>query len=454
MARRVKFLAVAALVLVGPAAGAAYAQTRADPPVSLAAEIAAAKRDGIPTTASELRRAMPATSRNAAPLYEKLKSLLRAKPLAGDAWFAGNFSGAYGYPPDRIAQIERGVSQRPDVTMLVNAAAARPLCVYAGERTGALYDLYRVPTTASAAARWLSAESAAELYQRKPLDAVRAQALGFRPAAHFMSGGGLTSALSANACNAIALRGLERILYRSGSDPAVCKAVRAAVRDRMPDVDLPRIFGRETAIFIAGSAGTRKGGPAAVQRIWSWLPKGTRMLPGDPKAQMAAWDRNEAIMVWAMRRLVPATRLPVPAMLRSLQSLSREVTAQLSNVGYAVAATDIPVYTESVERIVDVEALRPVLACAAAVLAWKDVHGHYPKALSQAVRPVPADPFDGKPLRYRVEGAGFVVYSVGASGSFDGGSEKVRPNASEALFRYPLPAYGIPNFSGIHAPQR
>jgi hypothetical protein len=37
---------------------------------------------------------------------------------------------------------------------------------------------------------------------------------------------------------------------------------------------------------------------------------------------------------------------------------------------------------------------------------------------------VPADPYDGRPLRYQKLTKGYVVYSVGEDGNDDGGDEK------------------------------
>jgi hypothetical protein len=47
------------------------------------------------------------------------------------------------------------------------------------------------------------------------------------------------------------------------------------------------------------------------------------------------------------------------------------------------------------------------------------------------------DPFTGKPLKYRRELRGFVVYSTGPSGTFDGGKQGVKPKSNEAYFRFP-----------------
>jgi hypothetical protein len=71
---------------------------------------------------------------------------------------------------------------------------------------------------------------------------------------------------------------------------------------------------------------------------------------------------------------------------------------------------------------------------AAAILAEKAHAGQYPAALPTGF----TDPFTGKPLGYRKEGAGFVVYSTGPTGHFDGGRPG-QPLHGEAVYRYPPP---------------
>ena len=48
------------------------------------------------------------------------------------------------------------------------------------------------------------------------------------------------------------------------------------------------------------------------------------------------------------------------------------------------------------------------------------------------------DPFTNKPLGYRLEGAGFVVYSAGPGGTFDGGKPGDKRDNRQSVFRYPL----------------
>ncbi len=69
------------------------------------------------------------------------------------------------------------------------------------------------------------------------------------------------------------------------------------------------------------------------------------------------------------------------------------------------------------------------LRCAAVALAverYRRTHGRWPEALSDLapafLKAVPADPFDGQPLRYRKDKEGVVVYSVGEDRKDDGGA--------------------------------
>ncbi len=50
-------------------------------------------------------------------------------------------------------------------------------------------------------------------------------------------------------------------------------------------------------------------------------------------------------------------------------------------------------------------------------------HGEYPDSAEAFGDPLPTDPFDGNPIRYRREPDGFVSYSVNANGVDDGGHE-------------------------------
>ena len=78
-------------------------------------------------------------------------------------------------------------------------------------------------------------------------------------------------------------------------------------------------------------------------------------------------------------------------------------------------------------------------------LAWyQRDHGRYPKKLDELapkyVRAIPGDVFSGKPLIYRPNEKGYLLYSVGYNGKDDGGrSYDDDPPGDDLVVRMPLP---------------
>jgi hypothetical protein len=59
-------------------------------------------------------------------------------------------------------------------------------------------------------------------------------------------------------------------------------------------------------------------------------------------------------------------------------------------------------------------------------LQHKQAHGVFPEDLSTLGLQDLDDPFSGRPLLYRSEGAGFIIYSVGFDQKDDGGISQPR----------------------------
>jgi hypothetical protein len=104
-----------------------------------------------------------------------------------------------------------------------------------------------------------------------------------------------------------------------------------------------------------------------------------------------------------------------------------------------VSAILFPVIRPTDEKGVTVHARGEVVLAAAELLAYKARHGAFPQHMEQALPEPPPDPFTNCPLRYRREGDGFVVYSVGPKGDFDGRWPDGEKPKDQAFFRYPAP---------------
>lgn len=105
--------------------------------------------------------------------------------------------------------------------------------------------------------------------------------------------------------------------------------------------------------------------------------------------------------------------------LRALEQRSR-LAAQGSTLAAPVLSVIMPVY-EGVSGALDrSRARKRSLLASMDVLAFHRANGRWPATLIEAGSDY-TDPFDDKPLRYKLDGEGFRVWSVGQNGKDDGG---------------------------------
>lgn len=89
-----------------------------------------------------------------------------------------------------------------------------------------------------------------------------------------------------------------------------------------------------------------------------------------------------------------------------------------------------------------------LLACAAAVRAYRLRHGPYPRTLAEAgAADLNTDPITGGEFVYRTGAKGFLLYSVGVDGKDDAGKRVVDSRIFEAEGDISLIRYSIPNAS-------
>ena len=70
---------------------------------------------------------------------------------------------------------------------------------------------------------------------------------------------------------------------------------------------------------------------------------------------------------------------------------------------------------------------------------YKEKHGNYPDTLAplapKIIKELPLDPFTGKGYKYRKEGKGFIVYSVGSNEKDDNGLINPIQNYDDISFK-------------------
>ena len=139
-------------------------------------------------------------------------------------------------------------------------------------------------------------------------------------------------------------------------------------------------------------------------------------------------DRNAMVSLEMFGQYIDAMKLPGHERLLRC----REISAEVDDLSFFYSLTKM--LMPAFERIAQID-LRVAAGvdCARVALAierYRLARGSLPKELADLVPryidKVPIDPFDGKPLRYKLTEPGYIVYSIGEDGTDEGGLEKER----------------------------
>ena len=422
-------------------------------PADLERERTRARREGIPLNPADLGLIAPPDHENAAPLYERLAKLRSEKPLDPEAqWVLSNMSSQFMFPPEVLERARREVKARADVFGLLHEAADRPR--HYRERKWTWQELGDFPRFAirREAARLIRAESNLLARERRYREAIANQRRGFRVAAHVAAEPSLLGYLAAVAIDAHAVAGMEDILQLAGPNAAVSKDVRAAIEAGAPLLDpraalkwegvelvimmdlqrqLPREHGLEALSEVLDDLEALVGGPKA-------LTPARPLTPAELRFSDRLWDAIEADSLRRLRATFAELEKPYWQQ-HPLPETPEDESYLIAGRGAPLAATLNGmglIQAQTVTR-------QRVMVSAAAILAYHEEYGSFPKQRAQALPRLSNDPFTGRPLGYRAEKKGFVVYSAGRSGKFSGGKPGGR-YSGEVLFRYPIPPVAPP----------
>jgi len=139
------------------------------------------------------------------------------------------------------------------------------------------------------------------------------------------------------------------------------------------------------------------------------------------------WSFNLNKILEVTGRVADAVQEPAsPERLEDLRVITNE-TSELS-VLHVVARMMVPNLVRSARQYDYMMTRCEQVEIADQLGAWKRQNGSYPERLdmliSDSLEPLPLDPFSGEAYRYRREGEGFVLYSVGPDGKDDGGEKE------------------------------
>lgn len=415
-------------------------------PANLAREEASARSEGIPLTAAQLQRPLPPPSQNAAPLYVKLTRLLHDKPL-GLPKYAEGMDAFHAYTPQQVASVRKTLAARQDVMTLVHQAADKPQCVFV-RQWGRGLDL-ELPEYQQMrkAARLIKTESYLLARDGHYEEAVSDQARGFHIAKHAASDPLLISYLVGNASETITLIGMQSILAQVGPDAVVIKQVQQNTRSEFAPLPLCVPLANEAATMEPVFRQLHQGQHQGIQWFDASLGNLTsgKKIASDPsnsaqsvsateeKLVSDTIDAQQANYLSDVLQMVAVADAPTKKRRAVYASLLDASALSARNGARTMSFILLPDGQKLDQDDLRLKAREAVTLAAASLLAAKAKSGAYPATLPQGF----PDPYTDKPLLYRPEGSGFVVYSAGPTGHFDGGKPGAKVPGQESLFRYP-----------------
>ncbi|RKY10197.1 MAG: hypothetical protein DRP66_00320 [Planctomycetota bacterium] len=137
-------------------------------------------------------------------------------------------------------------------------------------------------------------------------------------------------------------------------------------------------------------------------------------------------DRNAMVSLKLIGQYADAMKLPG----RQRLLRCREITAEVDDLSifYSLTKIMMPAFEGVIQIDMRVAAEVDCTRVALGIERYRLAKGSLPKELTdlapQYIDKAPIDPFDGKPLRYKLTEPGYIVYSIGEDGADEGGLEK------------------------------
>jgi len=339
-----------------------------------------------------------------------------------------------------VKEILKGHS---DLSPLIARAASIQACDFQRDYSLGLYLQFSEYTTVRTAARWIAAECAVAISEGRPADAVRRAALIFRMARHAAQSEDGISYITSISLDTIALRVLESAIHAGPDRAEVLTAVHDVLHREWHEESFARSLHGDLVMYKVTLDNLKSQGPkyeygpssantAAADEITNSFAKyvfaGTGMLNG-----------NGANVFRSMRQLSKVADKPYPESAAGVAKITDELAA--GGFDTSLASDLLSAYREVPAAKARLLARIRVLDSAAAVLKWNTRNTSLPDRLKEVLKTAPTDPFDLKSLRYRRDGNGFTLYSVGESARFCGQPTDKKQYNLEAVFTFPAPKY-------------
>jgi hypothetical protein len=411
-----------------------------------------AKSVGLILHGTEMQRAIPSSDKNAAPLYVRLArvhSIAKNGKQSFDdevPWHSAN----YKVEKRDVPALSSFLKKHGAELNLIREAVERPECVFSRNWNSDDPGNVLFPELAAMrhGVRLLAAKSRLLVVHGRFGDACNALTGGLRMARHAGNDRLVSSLLIRIALEAISLSALRSILLTSNGDPQVASMVRRTIEREWTQASYGETLKSEAWFGYQVLEISRRLGPSGTAEYTADPPKPLKKIKPsfgsdhERKIWSAIIDTNEAILLDRTCRAVAEADSPIFRSGPILRSIFQEARPKASTDPSQYFANVLTLdYEETAQKCAMITASANVTRAASILLIWKAQHGRFPENIEELQKTWPIDPFDFKPLKYRLEGDGFVVFSIGKDAKFDGGTLTVKPSSGDAVFRFPMPPY-------------
>ncbi|MEO7715028.1 MAG: hypothetical protein ABIY70_02395 [Capsulimonas sp.] len=339
-----------------------------------------------------------------------------------------------------MAKARQALMRQSQALTLVHLAVSKPYCVLQIDWMHANPSEinYSQLTTVRNAERYLQAESILMAADGRREDAVKNAALGFKISRQAENGKSSIAYLVGVACNAMTLGSMRKILYLYGDRPGVALLVHDEVANNFRAPSAAAGMRTELVLNIGLVEYLRTAGWGALYYMAGEKPSLRDRIYNSAFLTGHTWDiqlnYNGVLIIRQSRQAIFVADRPFYMARPTLAALSAALNKKSKL--YGLTKVMLPNFEKMVGRRAQVQDNAEIVMLASLLIDKHNRNPNYPLST-----PTPIDVYSGKPLQYRLEGDGFVIYTPGFDGTFDGGTETVRPKIAGYVFHYPIPSY-------------
>jgi hypothetical protein len=373
---------------------------------------------GIIVPAKELIPAVPAGAENAADVYEQAWGALRLSREDDAALFEQWVK----HDANWLALARRVVAANPEYYRLVDRASRMPHCVFPVEWEPMVSASFPHFSQMRQAARMLALRANTQAADGRAGEALGSVEAVFRVAEQAKTDPVIIADLVSYAIQGIGLRALSETLPTGAPSPAACRSLYDQLGKTDNVASSRRTVRGEVVLMGMDTFNLVRSGRISL----TWLMRGDEgqaSLGGRPRlrGRLRAWllrpvlNADERVYLSYMEREVRSFELPYPESRQAMDDLNTSLETR-TPIYALLTRLVMPIFGRAVWSRDRATAAVGAAQIALALKAYRSEHDSYPPSLAElgaAGWKLPLDPFGGKPYRYRREGSGFVVWSLG-----------------------------------------